>query len=128
MKSETILRSLIGCQLLWLVAIALTAPAEPTYESELGLMNALSLIYVLTYCVSLFLLFKYNGAGRTLFFASCILGIPLTLASPEYSVPVSNSYELLIWLGGVLDGVMLVMMYLTDLKYRFKANTQSTVP
>jgi len=127
MKSETILRSLIGCQLLLLVAISLAGPVEPTYESELGLLDALSLIYILIYFVSLFLVYKYSAAGRTLFFALFILGIPLTLALPQYSVPVSNSYELLIWLDGVLDGVILAMMYLTDLKYRFEENTQSTV-
>ena len=120
MYFERWIKRLIVVQLLWLIAIVLAAPTGTTYKAEFGLFDLLILFYLLTYFYSLQLIYRCKRLGRTLFAASCLAGALLTLASPEYSSPMSNYYELLIWFGGVLDGVMLAIMYFTELKHRFE--------
>ena len=79
------------------------------------------MIYGLFWLVSLYLLFQFKSSGRTLFTILVVLAVPLTLAMPDYySMPSGNVYEMLNWLGGLLDGAMLAMLYLTGIKDKFQ--------
>ena len=104
----------------FLVAMAMTTPADPVYEEiPIGIIGIASMIYSLLFLVSLVLLFRFKSLGRTLFAILVIISIPLSLGMPESSTPTGSLYQTYIWLGGVLDGAMLAILYLTSIKERF---------
>tara|TARA_B100000787_G_scaffold81331_1_gene60022 strand:+ start:172 stop:321 length:150 start_codon:yes stop_codon:yes gene_type:complete len=48
-----------------------------------------------------------------------IISALLNFVAPESSIPSGNLYEILGWLAGVLDGAMLAILYLTNIKEIF---------
>jgi membrane-bound ClpP family serine protease len=120
MKLSKLFKGLIIFQLLSVVAMVIVLPDDPVYEEAMGIIDIASLIYVLLWLASLVLLFRFKSSGRTLFTILVILGMLLTLGMPEYSVPTGNLYEMLVWFGGALDGAMLAILYLTNIKERFQ--------
>ena len=120
MELSKLLRGLIIFQFLSLVAMVIVTPDDPTYDGTLDLTLIASLIYFVLWLVSLVLLFIFKPLGRTLFFASVIFGMLLYLGLPEPSIPTGNLFEILVWFGGALDGAMLAILYLTEIKERFQ--------
>jgi O-antigen ligase len=120
MELSKLLRGLIIFQFLWLVAIVIVTPDDPAYDGTLDLTLIASLIYTVLFLVSLVLLFIFKPLGRTLFFASAIFGMLLSLGLPEPSIPNGNLFDALNWFGGILDGAMLAILYLTEIKERFQ--------
>ena len=49
-----------------------------------------------------------------------IVGIFLNLSMPDSSVPNGVLVDTLHWFSGTLDGLMLAILYLTDIKERFQ--------
>ncbi len=120
MELSKLLRGLIIFQFLSLVAMVIVTPDDPAYDGTLDLTLIASLIYFVLWLVSLVLLFIFKPLGRTLFFASVIFGMLLYLGLPEPSIPTGNLFEILVWFGGALDGAMLAILYLTEIKERFQ--------
>ena len=120
MELSKLLRGLIIFQFLSLVAMVIVTPDDPAYDGTLDLTLIASLIYFVLWLVSLVLLFIFKPLGRTLFFASMIFGMLLYLGLPEPSIPTGNLFEILVWFGGALDGAMLAILYLTEIKERFQ--------
>lgn len=120
MELSKLLRGLIIFQFLSLVAMVIVTPDDPAYDGTLDLTLIASLIYFVLWLVSLVLLFIFKPLGRTLFFASVIFGMLLYPGLPEPSIPTGNLFEILVWFGGALDGAMLAILYLTEIKERFQ--------
>jgi len=121
---SNIFRGLIALQVLSFIALVLTFPADQENDATISTFMATGAIgYFILFVMSLILLFRYKPLGRTIFSASVVLGIVLTLAAPQVSVPTSNLVHTLNWLAAALDGAMLVMIYLTSLSERFKSNS-----
>tara|TARA_B100000035_G_C20904504_1_gene511019 strand:+ start:516 stop:884 length:369 start_codon:yes stop_codon:yes gene_type:complete len=120
MELSKLLRGLIIFQVLSIVALVIFTPDDPVYEGTPDLIVIASLIYIFILLISLVLLFIFKPLGRTLFFASVIFGMLLYLGLPEPSIPTGNLFEILVWFGGALDGAMLAILYLTEIKERFQ--------
>ena len=123
MELSKLFKGLIIVQLVTMVAMVMVPvpPIDPAYEEiSIGIFNIVALIHTLLFFVSLVLLFRFKSSGRTLFAILVIIGIPLSLGMPESSVPTGTLYEMLVWFGGALDGAMLAILYLTNIKERFQ--------
>ena len=117
-------RGLIALQVLSIIALVLTVPADQGNDATMSTFMATGAIgYFILFVMSLILLFRYKPLGRTIFSASVVFGIVLTLAASQVSVPTGNLVHALNWLAAALDGAMLVMIYLTSLSERFKSNS-----
>ena len=119
MEMSKLFRGLIALQVLTTIAMVLI-PVDPNNETLTTIALIGGIITSLFFFVGLILLFIFNAWGRPIFTASVLLAIPLTLSIPEATIPIGNLVGLLNWFGGVLDGAMLAMLYLTSLKERFK--------
>ena len=119
MELSKLFKGLIIAELVTMVAMVMVAPVDPAYE-EISIGIIVALIHTLLFFVSLVLLFRFKSSGRTLFAILVIIGIPLSLGMPESSVPTGSLLQTLLWFGGVLDGAMLAILYLTSIKERFQ--------
>ena len=120
MELSKLFKGLIIFQLLSVVASVIVLPDDPVYEEAIGIIDIASLIYMLLWLASLVLLFRFKSSGRTWFTILVIIVMLLTLGMPESSVPTGTLYEMLVWFGGALDGAMLAILYLTNIKERFQ--------
>ena len=89
-------------------------------EISIGIIDIAALIYSLLFFVSLVLLFRFKPSGRTMFTILLIVGIPLSLGMSESSIPTGSLYQTYVWFGGLLEGAMLAILYLTSIKERFQ--------
>ena len=121
MELSKLFKGLIIVELVTIVAMVMVVPVDPVYEEiSIGIIDIANLVYSLLFFVSLVLLFRFKSSGRTLFAILVIIGIPLSLGMPESSVLTGTLYEMLVWFGGALDGAMLAILYLTNIKERFQ--------
>lgn len=120
MELSKLFKGLIIFQILLLVASVIVLPDDPVYEEAIGIIDIIGFIYLILWLASLVLLFRFKSSGRTLFTISVIIGMLITLGMPESTVPTGNLYEVLVWFGGALDGTMLAILYLTNIKERFQ--------
>lgn len=119
MELSKLFKGLIILQPLTLVATVIVLP-DSAYEGAMGIIDIASLIYMAFWLASLVLLFRFKSSGRDLFTILVIIGILLSFAATEPFVPTGNSYEIFGWFGGALDGAMLAILYLTNIKDRFQ--------
>jgi len=121
MELSKLFRGLIIVHFVSIVAIVMVVPVDPAYEEiPIGIIHIASLIYSLLFLVSLVLLFRFKSSGRTLFTILVIIVPLLGLGMPESSVPTGTLYDQLVYFGGALDGAMLAILYLTNIKERFQ--------
>ena len=121
---SNLFRGLIVLQIFGVIALVLTVPADQGNDATMSTFMATGAIgYFILFAMSLILLFRYKPLGRTIFSASVVLGIVLTLALPQDSLPTGNLVHALNWLAAALDGAMLVMIYLTSLSERFESDS-----
>jgi len=120
MELSKLFKGLIILQLLHMVAIVVVVPADPVLEEALGIIDIAALILLLLWLASLVLLFRFKSSGRTLFTILVIIVPLLGLGMPESSVPTGTLYDQLVYFGGALDGAMLAILYLTNIKERFQ--------
>ena len=123
MNLANALRTSIVLQLMCIAASVVLVPSLDNIESDFSFVDGISLVQIIVYFLALFLMFSFKNLGRSLFVVAGVAGIPLTVYAPEYLTPSSNLYELLIWCSGLLDGLMLAMIYLTDLRHRFATSS-----
>jgi len=120
MELSKLFKGLIVLQLISFVAMLVVVPDDPAYYVEaIGILDIATIIYFLLWLVSLVLLFRFKPPGRTMFTILFIVGPFLSLGMPEPSVPDGYLYETLTWFSGALDGAMLAILYLTNIKERF---------
>ncbi len=120
MELSKLFKGLIILQPLTMVAMVIALPYDPVYEGAIGIIDIASLIYMPFWLASLVLLFRFKSSGRDLFTILVIIGTLLALGATESSVPRGNIYEIYVWFGGALDGSMLAILYLTNIKDRFQ--------
>ena len=121
MELSKLFRGLIIVHFVSIVAIVMVVPVDPAYEEiSIGIIDISALIYSLLFFVSLVLLFRFKPSGRTMFTILLIVGIPLSLGMSESSIPTGSLYQTYVWFGGLLEGAMLAILYLTSIKERFQ--------
>ena len=116
-------RGLIFLQLVTFTVALILVPDDPAaYQEPFGIVDIASLIYLPLWLTCLVLLFRFRPSGKVLFTVLIFAGLVLSLGAPGASVPNGNLLEIVNWFGGALDGAMLAILYLTDLKDRFLEN------
>lgn len=123
MSLEKIFRGLIILQILiFILAIVFVAPPTESPPEAITSFEIISLIFFLLYCLSMFLLFRFNPSGRLIFTILLVLDIPIILFSPDWALLITQTEELLAYLTGILNGAMLIFLYFTSIKERFQKN------
>ena len=120
MDLTNLFRGLIILQFLCTAALVIVLPGDGIYGDEpFGYLGLVLLVYWLLFFLSLLLIFMLRPFGKTLFTFVLLMAIPVWLALPEPVIPKGNLADAVYWLGGVLDGAMLTMLYVTNLKEKF---------
>ena len=120
MASEKLVKVLIIFSLGAVGGIFSVMPEDPALiDAPFSYFDIALPIYTISWLVSLFLLFKFHPSGRLFFTVILALGVPITLGIPESKLATSNMYDMLFWLSGMIDGALLAILYLTDIKERF---------
>lgn len=121
MNIEKIFRSFICLYFLVIVITLVFAPEDPQYE-DLPLSFAdiagVSLYFLHMLCI--FALLKYNSIARAIFTVTTLIIVVLYPFLTEPTVPNGNLIDILTYLGGFIDGSIIVLIYLTDLSDKFK--------
>ena len=129
MDLEKVFRNLILADLAILVAMVIATATEPEYITALleqvdqgiydtgaGMMFAL--LFLVVYLVNLFMLYKYVSFGKTLYLI--LFGISIVLSLMAGTVVSSAFQETLAWLGGVVSGAILILLYYSPIKSKFE--------
>ena len=129
MDLEKVFRNLILADLTILVAMVIATATEPEYITALieqvdqgiydtgaGMMFAL--LFLVVYLVNLFMLYKYVSFGKTLYLI--LFGISIVLSLMSGTVVSSAFQETLAWLGGVVSGAILILLYYSPIKSKFE--------
>ncbi|MDC1127794.1 hypothetical protein OAT13_01515 [Gammaproteobacteria bacterium] len=120
MASEKLVKVLIIFSLGTVGGIFSVMPEEPVLiDAPFNYFDVALPIYAISWLVSLFLLFKFHPSGRSFFTVILALGVPITLGITESKLATSNMYDMLFWLSGMIDGALLAILYLTNIKERF---------
>ena len=120
MASEKLVKVLIIFSLGAVGGIFSVMPEEPgLIDAPFNYFDVALPIYAISWLVSLFLLFKFHPSGRSFFTVILALGVPITLGITESKLATSNMYDMLFWLSGMIDGALLAILYLTNIKERF---------
>jgi len=122
MNLENIFKNVIKINFLFWVILIISAfflDAESDYESHaieetLGLWV---LIYIVVYMVNLYFLYKFKPIGKTLYLPLIILGLIFSTLIPV--VHFTSFYLIIEWVEGVLVGLIIALLYFTDIKDKF---------
>ena len=128
MNLENIFKNIIKIQFLFIVAILITIGIEDGVGGvDVELFVALLMedtlflllvTYLVVYVVNFYFLYKFKPIGKTLYLPLIILGFILsTLVSSEQNTSVDLLFE---WIDGLLSGLVIALLYFTDIKDKFK--------
>ena len=128
MDLEKIFKNLIWLSLLTAIFMFSTSASEPQeyfdISARLGgatfsdhTLMTLGLVYMAGYLISLYMLYNFVKFGKTLFVAMIVLGAFGTLGMG--TIVASPLTEVVGYFGGMIDGAVLVMLYVTDIKDKF---------
>ena len=78
-----------------------------------------SLLYLVVYAINLYLLYKFKPIGKYLYIPLITIGIMLGTISPLYNV-TKFDYYFLNYASGILSGLVIALLYFTDIKDKFK--------
>jgi len=84
-------------------------------------INIYDFFYLCFYLLSLILLFVLNSYGKIFFTLLVIEGVIASFSSPERIITLGDLFIFLTYFEGILDGAILVIIYLTPLKKFFKS-------
>ena len=115
---EKVFKSVLYAELLWLVLASMNLPVAPE-TTQLSVIDMITFAYLPLLIIALYQLRNFKPSGRLLFVALFCLGIPMTLIAEPNEVPSSSLYELLLWIGGFLDGMVISLVYFSELRHRF---------
>ena len=130
MNLEKIFKNLIILELILLVlSIAVTVylewvewdvPIEEGFDPVAeSLIMILTLIVVIAYYVNLYFLYKFKSIGKTLY-------VPLLILILILDITLGNDFDyrnievILEWFGGLLSGMIIALLYFSDIKDKFK--------
>ena len=124
LKYKLILLLRILLILHFLSVIAFTYLGIRSEEDSILLLmniNIYDFFYLCFYLLSLILLFVLNSYGKIFFTLLVIEGVIASFSSPERIITLGDSFIFLTYFEGILDGAILVIIYLTPLKKYFKS-------
>ena len=122
MNLENVFKNIIKIEFLFIVAIFISPFFADVEYVELDVVSDTLflwlLIYLVVYVVNLYFLYKFKPIGKTLYLPLIILGFILsTLVSSEQNTSVDLLFE---WIDGLLSGLVIALLYFTDIKDKFK--------
>ena len=82
-------------------------------------LGILVLIYLIVYGVNLYFLYKFKPLGKTLYLPLMIFYIFLGILTLNEQYTISTFELLLDWIGGLLSGLIIALLYFTDIKDKF---------
>ena len=115
---EPVYKGVLYFELLWLVLASMNLPVAPD-ATQLSVIDMITFAYLPLLIIALYQLRNFKPSGRLLFVALFCMGIPMTLIAEPNEVPSSSLYELLLWIGGFLDGMVISLVYFSELRHRF---------
>ena len=120
MNLEKLVKALIIFNLLIVIAMVYVVPEDPAYlDTPFTYFDIAGLFYIVLWVASQFLLFKFYPSSRSFFTVMVVLSVPIGIGMTELTVATGNTYDLVTWLNGVIDGALLAILYLTNLNDRF---------
>ena len=108
----------------FLSVIAFTYLGIRSEQNSISLLiniNIYDFFYLCFYLLSLVLLFILNSYGKIFFTLLVIEGVVASFSSPERIITLPDLFIFLTYFEGILDGAILVIIYLTPLKKLFKS-------
>jgi len=122
MNLENVFKNIIKIEFLFIVAISISLFFADVEYVELDVVSDTlyiwALIYLVVYVVNLYFLYKFKPIGKTLYLPLIILGFILaTLFPNEQYTSVDLLFE---WIDGLLSGLVIALLYFTDIKDKFK--------
>ena len=108
----------------FLSVIAFTYLGIRSEQNSISLLiniNIYDFFYLCFYLLSLVLLFILNSYGKIFFTLLVIEGVVASFSSPERIITLADLFIFLTYFEGILDGAILVIIYLTPLKKLFKS-------
>ena len=122
MNLENVFKNIIKIEFLFIVAIFISTFFADVEYVELDVVSDTLflwlLIYLVVYVVNLYFLYKFKPIGKTLYLPLIILGFILgTSISSEQYTSVDLLFE---WVDGLLSGLVIALLYFTDIKDKFK--------
>ena len=90
-------------------------------EINFGSIEILVLILTILYCVNLYFLYTFKPIGKTLYIPLLCIGYGMTFFVPLELLSMPNHYwYFLATAGPILSGIIISMIYFTDIKEKFK--------
>ena len=121
-KLKSLLRIFILFHLLCVLLFTyIGLKSEVSLELLVTNFNIYEFIYLIFYISSIVLLFILNPYGKIFFTLLVIEGVIASFSSPERIITLEDSFIFLTYFEGILDGAILVIIYLTPLKKYFKS-------
>ena len=121
-KLKSLLRIFILFHLLCVLLFTyIGLQSEVSLELLVSNFNIYEFIYLIFYISSIVLLFILNPYGKIFFTILVIEGAIAGFSSPERIILPGDLFIFLTYFEGILDGVILAIIYLTPLKKLFKS-------
>ena len=114
------LRALIIASLIATACLIALNPAKAITE-EINQINYFAIIGFSFYLLSLALLFFLNSWGKILFTIYVLEGLVARWYGPEYIEPAESLFLLFTYLEGMIEGAILVLIFLTPITKLFKS-------
>jgi len=91
-------------------------------EEPLNFADIFSLILLVVYIVNLYFLYKLKPIGKTLYIPLFIIGVVLIFAYPDSYLSYSNIFVYALeTIGSMVSGLIIAMLYWTDIKKKFES-------
>ena len=121
MSLEKIFRSFIFLYFLQIIITLIFVPEDPQYEDlPLSFADIAGVFLYFLHMLCIFALLKYSSIARTIFTVTTLIIVVLCPFLTEPTVPNGNLIDILTYLGGFINGSIIILIYLTDLSDKFK--------
>ena len=120
MNIEKVFKNLIIAQFVLFVLIIVSvifAPYDEYVESTISNNDIASFVMLVVLYINYFLLFTFRPIGKVLYIP--ILLVLYTLVFSAGPVDVDSYTELFDYLSTMIDGMLIAMLYFTDIKNKF---------
>ena len=124
MNIEKIFKNIIIINFLLIISFFIWGMIEesinPSFvEDSFSDIELIVFILILVYLINLYFLFKFKSIGKTLFVPILIINYALTLGLPETYFTYSPIVHVAASIDVMLDGMIIAIMYWTDIRKRF---------